>query len=74
MGSKEFIQGIICWLVAFSLYYFFLKGEKPSSKETNWQGITGSSYIGLWGCVIALIIMGVISILQTFGHSQSVTQ
>lgn len=65
MNSKDFFTGIVYLLIAYLLYRIFLKGEKPSSKENNWVGMTGSNYVGFWGVIITLIIMGVISILKS---------
>ena len=52
MDYHKFFEGI-GWLVGAYLYYrFMLKDEKPSSKETNWRGMTQTNYIGAWWCVI----------------------
>jgi len=66
MDSKEFFTGIVYILIAYLLYRIFLKGEQPSSKENNYNGMTGHTYVGFWGVLITLIIMGVISILRSF--------
>ena len=31
------------------MYRFPLKNEEPSSKETNWEGMTSVNNVRLWG-------------------------
>jgi len=65
MDAKLFFIGLFFLLIG-SLMYYYIKGEKPSSEKTNWQGITISAYIQYWGGVILCIICGIIFIIRSF--------
>ena len=66
MESSAFFQGVGFLTAAYLFYRFFLKGQKPSSKETNYVGSSLPNYIGLWGTVITLILMGVLTLFLSF--------
>ena len=65
MDLKLFFAGVAFLLIGYLVYRFLLKKEKPSSKETNWVGMTGVNYVGLWGSVIINYITGVAFILKS---------
>ncbi len=65
MDVQLFFGGVVFLLGGYLLYYYLLKGEKPSSKETNWEGMTGANYIGLWGAVIMCYLCGIVFILKS---------
>lgn len=58
MDFKLFFIGV-GFLVAAYLIYRNVKDEKPSSEQTNWEGPTLSTYIGLWSSVIMCTIVGI---------------
>lgn len=65
MNFKLFLGGVGFLFVAFFIYRYFLKNEKPFSEETNWEGMTTPNYIGLWGAVISCFIVGIAFILNS---------
>lgn len=42
-----------------------IKNERVSSEESNWEGVTGENYIGLWGSVVLCSICGIALIFQS---------
>lgn len=59
MDFKFFFAGLMFLFIAYFMYHFLLKNEKPSSKKTNWEGMTGVNYVRLWGSVIIFCIIGI---------------
>jgi len=64
MDLKQFFTGVGC-LMAGYLMYRSIKNERPSSEDTNWNGPTLSSYIGYWGSLVILIMVGIVFILKS---------
>ena len=65
MDIKLFFGGLACLLAGYLIYRYLLKNEKPSSKETNWEGMTRTNYVGLWGSVIICFTLGILFILES---------
>jgi len=65
MDFLLFFGGIACTILGYLMYRFLLKNQKPSSEETNWEGMTQRTYFGLWGCVIMSYMLGIGFILQS---------
>lgn len=65
MDIQLFFGGLAFLLGGYLMYYYLLKGEKPSSKETNWEGMTGANYIGLWSVVIMCYLSAFVLILRS---------
>lgn len=53
-----FFIGIGFLIVAYFLYRY-VKNQKPSSEKTNWEGLTLSTYAGIWGIVIMCTLFGI---------------
>ncbi len=64
MNWKYLLLGIGFLLVAYVLYRG-IKGERPSSEETNWKGPTGVVYVQYWGGIILCLIGGIVFILKS---------
>jgi hypothetical protein len=64
MDFKLFFTGV-GFLIAGYLMYNSVKNDKPSSEETNWEGPTLSTYIGVWGSVILCTIGGIAFIFKS---------
>lgn len=65
MNIKLFFLGIAFLLVGYIIYHYLIKNEKPSSEETNWEGMTSSNYVGLWGSIILCFMCGIVFILKS---------
>lgn len=65
MDWEYLFAGIGFLLGGYLMYYYLLKNEKPSSKETNWEGMTGANYIGLWSVVIMCYLGAFVLILRS---------
>lgn len=64
MDRKLFFTGVSI-LILSCLIYRNVKNEKPSSEDTNWNGPTFSTYIGLWSSVVMCYLVGIAFILQS---------
>lgn len=64
MDLKIFFAGVGFLVLAY-LIYRSVKNEKPSLEETNWNGPTLSTYIGLWASVVICSMVGTAFILQS---------
>lgn len=64
MDFKLFFTGI-GFLIAAYMIYQNVKNDKPSSENTNWEGPTLSTYIGLWGSVIMCSMAGIVFVLKS---------
>ena len=65
MDWKLFLVGVSFLLIGFLLYRYLLKDERPSSKETNWEGMTKPNYIRLWSSVVLSFIVGIAFIFES---------
>ena len=65
MDFKLFLSGVAFLLSGYMIYRFLVKNKKPSSKETNWEGMTIANYVGLWGSIILCFICGILFILDS---------
>lgn len=65
MVFKLFLVGITFLLVGYLIHHKLIKGKKPSSKETNWEGMTNANYIGLWGSVVICFMCGIVFVLKS---------
>ena len=68
MDMEEFFEGVGFIFASYLLYRIFLKDRRPSSKETGYVGSSLPNFIGLWGCVVIFLILG---ILFMFGSCSS---
>lgn len=64
MDLKQFFTGVGCLMIGY-LMYRSIKNERPSSEDTNWKGPTLSTYIGYWGSLVILIMVGIVFILKS---------
>ncbi|ALL05972.1 hypothetical protein AQ505_10985 [Pedobacter sp. PACM 27299] len=64
MDLKLFFIGVGFLMVGY-LMYRSIKNERPSSEENNWNGLTLSNYIGYWGSLVMLIIVGIAFVLKS---------
>lgn len=64
MDFRELFYSIGFIAFSYLVYHFFLKNKRPSSEETNWEGMTIQNYIGLWGCVIIGIMAAIILLFK----------
>jgi len=60
-----FLGGCVFLFVGYLIYRFFLKGVKHSLEDVNEDGMTPSSYVGLWGSVVIGVVLGIIFILKS---------
>jgi len=65
MDIKFFSLGLVSLLISYLIYFYLIKDEQQSSQESNWEGVTGKNYVGLWGSVILCIICGVALIFKS---------
>lgn len=65
MDLKLFFVGIAFLFVGYLIHHYLLKNKKPSSKETNWEGMTSANYVGLWGSVIICFMCGIVFVLKS---------
>ena len=65
MDIKLFFFGVAFLIVGYLIYRYLVKNKKPSSKETNWEGMTSANYVGLWGSVILCLTCGILFILKS---------
>lgn len=65
MDLKFFFGGIGFLLIGYLMYRFLFKNEKPSSKETKWEGMTGVNYVRSLGAVIIFCIIAIGFILKS---------
>jgi hypothetical protein len=65
MNYERLLIGIGLLIIAYALHYW-IKDDKPSSKENSWTGPTLSNFIGLWGWTIMALIAGLAYILSSF--------
>ena len=65
MDIKLFLLGLAFLLAGYLIYRYLLRNEKPSSEETNWEGMTRTNYVGLWGSVILCFTGGILFILKS---------
>lgn len=65
MDIQLFFWGVAFLLVGYLMYYYLLKNEKPCSKETNGDGMTGANYVSSWTAVIIFYLCGIVFILRS---------
>ncbi|PVH24531.1 hypothetical protein [Sphingobacterium corticibacter] len=64
MDFKLFFTGFGFLIVAY-LMHRIIRNEEPSSEKANWEGLSLTSYIGLWGSIIMCAMVGVVFIFQS---------
>ncbi|PYF74343.1 hypothetical protein [Pedobacter nutrimenti] len=64
MDFELFFMGLGLIFIGF-LMYLYIRGQRPSSEKTGWEGPTITAYVQFWGGLILCIFLGIVFILKS---------
>lgn len=59
MNTELICKGVACISAGYLMYHLLLRRKKYALEETKWDGVPMDNYVGLWGAVVTLVMLGI---------------